>query len=211
LSQRLLAPDRRPGLVEALVRASQIDEVALHCNKGLAGAPSKVLGWTRDTAMNPAVLDAFALAIASANEPPAYPGIPGHEPDVAQGRRDARVVAAAMAPLKALAERPASYVSETDYFQEDWQAAFWGDHYARLSRVKDRYDPGGLFSVHHGVGTETCGANGRTNAPGDGAGPPAFSRYETYVGIVVDDPAAPDWPRSSAHRCAAAWIESDES
>jgi FAD/FMN-containing dehydrogenase len=155
LSQRLLAPDRRPGLVEALVRASQIDEVALHCNKGLAGAPSKVLGWTRDTAMNPAVLDAFALAIASANEPPAYPGIPGHEPDVAQGRRDARVVAAAMAPLKALAERPASYVSETDYFQEDWQAAFWGDHYARLSRVKDRYDPGGLFSVHHGVGTET--------------------------------------------------------
>jgi FAD/FMN-containing dehydrogenase len=155
LSQRLLDPDRRPALVDALTRASQIDEVALHCNKGLAGAPPNVLGWTRDTSMNPAVLDAFALAIAGANEPPAYPGIPGHEPDVAQGRRDARVVAAAMAPLKALAGRPASYVSETDYFQEDWQAAFWGDHYARLSRVKDRYDPGGLFSVHHGVGTET--------------------------------------------------------
>jgi FAD/FMN-containing dehydrogenase len=155
LSQRLLERNRRPALVDALVRASQIDEVALHCNKGLAGAPANVLGWTRDTAMNPAVLDAFALAIAAANEPPAYPGIPGHEPDLAQGRRDARVVAAAMAPLKALAGRPASYVSETDYFQEDWQAAFWGDHYARLSRVKDRYDPGGLFSVHHGVGTET--------------------------------------------------------
>jgi len=155
LSQRLLDRARRPALVDALARASQIDEVALHCNKGLAGAPAKVLGWTRDTSMNPAVLDAFALAIGGANEPPAYPGIPGHEPDVAQGRRDARVVAAAMAPLKALAERPASYVSETDYFQEDWQAAFWGDHYARLSRVKDRYDPGGLFSVHHGVGTET--------------------------------------------------------
>ena len=105
--------------------------------------------------MNPAVLDAFALAIASANEPPAYPGIAGHEPDVAQGRRDARVVAAAMAPLKALAERPASYLSETDYFQDDWQASFWGDHYARLTQVKDRYDPGGLFTVHHGVGTET--------------------------------------------------------
>ncbi|MDF2745607.1 MAG: FAD-linked oxidase, partial [Actinomycetia bacterium] len=41
------------------------------------------------------------------------------------------------------------------YFQDDWQASFWGDHYARLTRVKDRYDPGGLFSVHHGVGTET--------------------------------------------------------
>jgi FAD/FMN-containing dehydrogenase len=155
LSRRLLAPDRRPALVAALVRASQIKSVALHCNKGLAGAPPKVRDWTSATAMNPAVLDAFALAIASANEPPAYPGIAGHQPDLAQGRADARVVAAAMAPLQALAERPASYVSETDYFQDDWQAAFWGDHYARLSRVKDRYDPGGLFTVHHGVGTDT--------------------------------------------------------
>jgi FAD/FMN-containing dehydrogenase len=155
LSQRLLDRERRPALVDALTRASQIWPVALHCNKGLAGAPANVLDWTRDTSMNPAVLDSFALAIAAANEPPAYPGIPGHEPDVAQGRRDARVVAAAMAPLKALAGRPASYLSETDYFQDDWQASFWGDHYARLTRVKDRYDPGGLFSVHHGVGTET--------------------------------------------------------
>jgi FAD/FMN-containing dehydrogenase len=155
LSQRLLDRERRPALVDALVRASQIKSVALHCNKGLAGAPANVLDRTRDTSMNPAVLDSFALAIASANEPPAYPGIPGHEPDVAQGRRDARVVTAAMAPLKALAKRPASYLSETDYFQDDWQASFWGDHYARLTRVKDRYDPGGLFSVHHGVGTET--------------------------------------------------------
>ena len=134
LSQRLLDPERRPALVDALTRASQIRPVALHCNKGLAGAPTKVLDWTSDTAMNPAVLDAFALAIASANEPPAYPGIAGHEPDVAQGRRDARVVAAAMAPLKALTERPASYLSETNYFQDDWQASFWGDHYARLTR-----------------------------------------------------------------------------
>jgi hypothetical protein len=155
LSQRLLDRERRPALVDALTRASQIWPVALHCNKGLAGAPTNVLGWTRDTSMNPAVMDSFALAIAGANEPPAYPGIAGHEPDVAQGRRDARVVAAAMAPLNALAERPASYLSETDYFQDDWQVSFWGEHYARLTRVKDRYDPGGLFSVHHGVGTAT--------------------------------------------------------
>jgi FAD/FMN-containing dehydrogenase len=155
VSQRLLDPERRPALVDALVRASQLRPVALHCNKGLAGAPANVLDWTSDTAMNPAVLDAFALAIASANEPPAYPGIPGHEPDVAQGRADARVVAAAMAPLNALAKRPASYLSETDYFQDDWQASFWGDHYPRLTRVKDHYDPAGLFTVHHGVGTHT--------------------------------------------------------
>ena len=155
LSQQLLDPGRRPALVDALVSASQIFPVTLHCNKGLAGASANALDWTADTSMNPAVLDSFALAIAAANEPPAYPGIPGHEPNVAQGRQEARAAAAAMAPLKALAERPASYVSETDYFQADWQTSFWGDHYARLTRVKARYDPGGLFVVHHGVGTET--------------------------------------------------------
>jgi FAD/FMN-containing dehydrogenase len=155
LSQRLLDPDRRPALVDALTRASQIWPVALHCNKGLAGAPANALNWTRDTAMNPAVLDSFALAIAGANEPPAYPGIAGHEPDVAKGRQDAKLVASAMAPLTALAGRPASYLSEAGYFQDDWQASFWGPHYPRLTQVKHRYDPRGLFCVHHGVGTDT--------------------------------------------------------
>ena len=155
LPQRLLDPDRRPALAGALTRASQIRPVALHCNKGLAGAPDNARAWAKDTAMNPAALDAFALAIAGAHEPPAYPGIPGHEPDVAKARQDARDVTAAMAPLKALAGPPASYLSEADYFQDDWQASFWGHHYPRLTQVKDRYDPAGLFSVHHGVGTET--------------------------------------------------------
>ena len=155
LSRRLLDPERQPALVDALVRASQLWAVALHCNKGLAGAPANALRWTADTSMNPAVLDSFALAITAANEHPAYPGIPEHEPNVAQGRQEADIVAAAMAPLKALAAQPASYVNETDYFEDDWQTAFWGGNYARLIQVKDRYDPGGLFFVHHGVGTET--------------------------------------------------------
>jgi FAD/FMN-containing dehydrogenase len=166
LSKQLLAPERRPALVDALVHASRTWQVALHCNKGLAGAPAHALRWTRDTSMNPAVLDAFALAIAAANEPPAYPGVVGHEPHVAQGRRDAKLVAAAMAPLKALATQPASYVSETDYFQNDWQKAFWGNHYPRLLRVKDHYDPNGLFFVHHGVGSEAWTADGFTKRGG---------------------------------------------
>jgi FAD/FMN-containing dehydrogenase len=162
LSQQLVAPRHQPALVDALVRASQSWQVTLHCNKGLAGAPAHVLTWTADTAMNPAVLDAFALAIAAANEPPAYPRVAGHEPNVAQGRNEARLVNAAMALLKALAPQPGSYVSETDYFQTNWQTAFWGDNYARLKKVKDRYDPDGLFFVHHGVGSEAWSADGFT-------------------------------------------------
>jgi hypothetical protein len=162
LSSQLLAPGRQPSLVDALVRASQNWQVTLHCNKGLAGAPANVLAWTADTAMNPAVLDAFALAIAAANEPPAYPGVAGHEPNVVQGRHEAQLVGAAMAPLKALAPQPASYVSETDYFQTRWQSAFWGNNYPRLKKVKDRYDPDRLFFVHHGVGSEGWSADGFT-------------------------------------------------
>jgi FAD/FMN-containing dehydrogenase len=162
LSQELLEPGRLSALVSALVRASEIWGVTLYVNKGLAGAPAHVLGWTRATAMNPAVLDAFALAIIAANDPPAYPGVPGHEPDVTHGRRQAKAVDEAMAPLKALADRPASYISETDYFEADWQTAFWGNNYARLKKIKDRYDPGGLFFVHHSVGSERWSSDGFT-------------------------------------------------
>jgi FAD/FMN-containing dehydrogenase len=162
LSQELLEPERRPALVDALVHCAETWGVELQLSKGLAGAPAEALARTKDTAMNPAVLDAFALAITGGQEPPAYPGIPGHEPNVADGRRDAKRIRAAMAPLLALSSKPASYVWETDYFEPDWQTAFWGENYARLKHVKDRYDPDGLFFIHHGVGSEAWSADGFT-------------------------------------------------
>jgi FAD/FMN-containing dehydrogenase len=153
MSQDLLDPANQPALVDALVQGSQFGTIELHCNKGLAGGAADALAWTADTAMNPAVLDAFALAIVSGCQQYVYPGIPDHEPDLTQGQQQAALITAAMAPLRALREQPASYVNETDYFEADWQTAFWGEHYARLLQVKQRYDPCGLFSVHHGVGT----------------------------------------------------------
>jgi FAD/FMN-containing dehydrogenase len=162
LSQALLQPDRLPALADALIHCARSWSVALHCNKGLAGAPADALARSRDTCTNPAVLDAFALAITGGGEAPAYPGVAGHEPHADQGRRDAATIAAAMAPLMALRTRPASYISETDFNQPDWQTAFWGEHYPRLASVKARYDPEGLFVVHHAVGSETWNADGFT-------------------------------------------------
>jgi FAD/FMN-containing dehydrogenase len=158
----LLADERRPALVDAVVHAAGAWGFAFHFNKGLAGAAPAALERTRDTPMNPAVLDAFALAIAGSGEGPAYPGVAGHEPNLAMGRAEAEKSRAAMAPLMALAPEPAAYVSETDYFEADWQTAFWGEHYPRLLAVKTRYDPGGLFFVHHGVGSEAWSADGFT-------------------------------------------------
>ena len=66
--------------------------VALHFNKGLAGAPAEAIAAARDTATNPAAPDAFALAISAAEGPPAFAGVAGHEPDLAtaRARRQAR-------------------------------------------------------------------------------------------------------------------------
>ena len=55
-----------------------------------------------------------------------------------------------------------AFVWETDYFEANWQDYFWGDNYARLKRIKQKYDPDGLFFLHHGVGSEDRSADGFT-------------------------------------------------
>jgi len=45
-----------------------------------------------------------------------------------------------------------------------WSRAFWGEHYQRLRAVKAKYDPDGLFFVHHGVGSEDWSADGFTRS-----------------------------------------------
>jgi hypothetical protein len=148
------------SLRDALHAAATQWEVALHINKGLAGAPQKAIDAARNTAMNPAVLDAFALAILGAEEPPAYPGVAGHEPDAAAARDDARSIQRAMSELRKVVPTYASYVSESNFFEQQWQHAFWGDNYRRLSDAKLIYDRDGLFFVHHGVGSESWSADG---------------------------------------------------
>src|SRR5262249_20638736 len=62
-------------LADALFAASRIWSVGLHCNKGLGGAPPEAIALAKDTATNPSVLSAFALAIVANGQEPAYPGI----------------------------------------------------------------------------------------------------------------------------------------
>lgn len=151
LPQTLLAADKQERLADALFTASRRAEVALHFNKGLGGAPADALARASDTAMNPSVLSAFALAISADGQGPAYPGIAGHEPDVSAGRRSRRKIHECMNALRAVAADGGSYVSESDYFQNDWRQAYWGANYSRLAEVKRKYDPTNLFAVHHGV------------------------------------------------------------
>ncbi len=99
------------------------------------------------------LIAAFALAIVAGEGPPAFAGIPGHEPDVARGHRAADRINAAMAELLEVAPNPGSYVSESDWFEADWRRSYWGSNHTRLAEIKRTYDPAGLFSVHNGVGS----------------------------------------------------------
>lgn len=164
LPQSLLQPNRLKELVDAVFAFTRNYGFSMHFNKGLAGAPPDVIKAARDTATNPQVLDAFALAITGDIKPPAFPGIPGHEPDLEAARKDATECAKAMQALYKAVPEAGSYVSESDYFLQDWQRAFWGPNYARLVAVKQRYDPDGLFFVHHGVGSENWSADGFTRS-----------------------------------------------
>jgi FAD/FMN-containing dehydrogenase len=112
--------------------------------------------------MNPAVLTAFALAIAGDCQGPAYPGIPGHEPSVGDGRKAAARLHRGMDQLRALVPIVGAYVSESNFFEKGWQQSYWGNNYPRLAEIKRKYDPSGLFVVHNGVGSEEWSADGFT-------------------------------------------------
>ncbi len=160
LPASLLSEQGGNRLADALVASSRHWHVSLHFNKGLAGAPADAVAAARNTAMNPAALDAFALAIIAGNAAPAFPGIAGHEPDVVAGRRNAGAINRSMAALLEVVGSPASYVSESDYFERSWQQSFWGSNYARLAAIKRTSDPNGLFFVRHGVGSEEWSEDG---------------------------------------------------
>ncbi len=162
LPASLLAQSESRKLVEGLFAATRYWSVSLHFNKGLAGAPPEEIEAARNTAMHPSVLDAFALAIIAGSEPPAFPGIPGHEPDLARARANAKAISKATEELRKMAPGTGSYLSEADYFDPNWRQSYWGPNYDRLARIKKRYDPDGLFFTHHGLGSEEWSPDGFT-------------------------------------------------
>lgn len=162
LPANLLEPAEIKKLVEAIFYASRNWTTSLHFNKGLAGANIEVLAEAKNTAVHPALTNAFALVIIAAEGDPAYPGLAGHEPDMQEANNAAEKIAKTMKELKSRVTTTGSYVNETDYFEDNWQDSFWGSNYARLLLIKNKYDPDGLFFVHHGVGSESWSSDGFT-------------------------------------------------
>jgi FAD/FMN-containing dehydrogenase len=162
LPAQLLQADGHKRLVDALFSASRHQRVQIHFNKGLAGAPPEALAAARQTATNPVVAEAFALAIVAEGEAPAYSGLSRTTLDLGAARQDARAIDLATAELRKIAPNAGSYVSESNYFNRSWQSEYWGKNYPRLRAIKVKYDPDGLFFVHHGVGSEDWSPDGFT-------------------------------------------------
>jgi FAD/FMN-containing dehydrogenase len=162
LPESLLETNQIKLLTDALFHAGKYWNTSLHFNKGLAGANPEVLTAARNTAVHPALGNAFALVIIAAEEQPCYPGLAGHEPDMKKANNAAEKITKAINEIKSRVATTGSYVSETDFFEEKWQDSFWGSNYERLLSIKDKYDPEGLFFVHHGVGSESWSPDGFT-------------------------------------------------
>ncbi|MEJ7678487.1 MAG: BBE domain-containing protein [Segetibacter sp.] len=136
LPHTLLEKNNQKKLADALFSASRYWSATLHFNKGLAGAPPEEVAAAKNTAINPDVLNAFALAIIAGEGEPAFTGIAGHEPDVTEGRHEAERINKAMDELKKIAPNAGSYVSESDFFEQKWQQSFWGSNYQQLTAIK---------------------------------------------------------------------------
>jgi hypothetical protein len=162
LPASLLKENQRARLCDALFAASRHKKLELHFNKGLAGAPAEALAASRGTATNPKVLDAFALVIIADGERPAYPGLTRPAVNAEAAQKNKRDIDLAAAELRRIVPSAGSYVSESNYFNRSWQEDYWGVNYSRLRGIKSKYDPEGLFFVHHGVGSEEWSADGFT-------------------------------------------------
>lgn len=124
--------------MKAYVVLQQNDPLGATCDAGAAGdeaAAAACLAEWRDVRLPPMQAQ---LAAAKAAMVAAFPNVD------AEG-----------APLSGF------YLHEGDYHAEDWRQGQWGDAvYARLRAVKAAYDPQGLFTCHHCVGSEDWSEDG---------------------------------------------------
>ena len=162
LPARLLHDDHGKRLSDALFAGSRYKQIQLHINKGLGGATPDAIAATLNTATNPVVTEAFALAIIADGQKSAYPGEPRAAVDLEAAGKDARSIDLATAELRKIAPNAGSYVSESNFFNRNWHRDYWGQNYPKLQAIKKKYDPDGLFFVYHGVGSEEWTADGFT-------------------------------------------------
>ena len=149
LPKSLFNEKRLSHTADVIYKASRLAPVSFHINKGLAGASKMALRLSKETSTNPSVYNAAALVIMSAGTS----NVLGHR-NTAEAQADIARINKAMHMIESLAPNAGAYANEANYFQKNWQSAFWGSNYSKLLKLKNKYDPKGLFYCHHCVGSE---------------------------------------------------------
>ncbi len=153
LPQKLFTQKQGIRLANIFYKVSRLDKFSFHLQKGLSGASKEAIARTRDTAIHPAAFDAVGLIIMSAGSNNTYPGVSGYAPNNKMAHLAVNKINKAMRFFINAAPQAGSYANEADYFQKNWQQAFWGANYPRLLAIKHRYDPNNIFNCHHCVGS----------------------------------------------------------
>lgn len=150
-----LALFREPRkLANTLFEASRHWQFALYINKGMSGIPKDAAEREQKTCINPAANDAAGWILMMGRQENAFPGVPGHEPDMKKAKEVSERIDAGMRILRDATVGAGTYSNEADYHEPDWQEAFWGSNYPRLLSIKRKYDPANFFRTHHSVGSE---------------------------------------------------------
>ena len=168
LSQELLEEPKAAMLADTIIDAAKLVRFALHFQKGLAGASEERLAEARETPVHPSVLDAFALLLVAGAKQNVFDGIDGHELNEPALREMAGRIKGVYERFRVIEPDTGSYSAEMNFHEDDWQAMAWGDNYGRLLAIKDRYDPDGLFTGHHQVGSEYWSKDGFVRLQGGG-------------------------------------------
>ncbi|KAF8517612.1 hypothetical protein JB92DRAFT_2905024 [Gautieria morchelliformis] len=72
-----------------------------------------------------------------------------------QVHRQYDAVTRAIEHLRRITGKGAAYVNEADVYEKDHEEVFWGEHYARLMEIKNKYDPDRLLDCWHCVGWQS--------------------------------------------------------
>jgi len=56
--------------------------------------------------------------------------------------------------LESIAPDSGAYLNEASRYEFDWKKSFFGAHYDALLNIKRKYDPGSLFLVYEGIGSD---------------------------------------------------------
>ncbi|MFC4891738.1 FAD-binding protein [Pseudofrancisella aestuarii] len=150
LPEKVFEKDDLDSTAKTIYDASRITTVAFHINKGLAGASKDAITRGKETSTNPTVYDAATLVLMSAGTNNIF-----GDRNTPKAQKQVQDINKAMSMIKSLAPNAGTYVNEADYFEPNWQQAFWGDNYSKLFQIKQKYDPNGLFYCHHCVGSES--------------------------------------------------------